>query len=100
MTHGPRVRIQPAAQVDIASALEWYGHRGIDLAERFLGAFDETMEIIVRMPDAFPVVHRQVRRALMRSFPYCIYYFVDGNRLVVIAVFHMRRDPDVLLSRD
>lgn len=73
MTQGFRVLVQPAAQRDIANALEWYGQRGIGLADRFLDALDETMGIIVRMPDAFPAVHRNVRRAMMRTLPPAVF---------------------------
>ena len=38
-------------------------------------------------------VHRHVRRALIRRFPYGIYYAVDEELIEVIAVFHAKRDP-------
>jgi plasmid stabilization system protein ParE len=38
-------------------------------------------------------VDHEVRRALTRRFPYAIFYLVDEEQVVVIAVFHSSRDP-------
>jgi plasmid stabilization system protein ParE len=40
-----------------------------------------------------------VRCALVRRFPYAVYYRVEPERIVVIAVFHTKRDPGVWQSR-
>jgi plasmid stabilization system protein ParE len=34
-----------------------------------------------------------IRRALLRRFPYAVYFAVDGDVVVVIAVLHASRDP-------
>jgi hypothetical protein len=34
-----------------------------------------------------------VHRALLRKFPYSIFYFVFDDTVVVLACFHMKRDP-------
>lgn len=36
-----------------------------------------------------------VRRVLVERFPYCIFYVVEPERLVVLAVLHVARDPDL-----
>ena len=41
---------------------------------------------------AYPIVHHQIRRALIRKFPYGIFYFIEGDTIVVIACFHAKRD--------
>jgi toxin ParE1/3/4 len=50
-------------------------------------------------PNQYPVVHRNVRRALVRRFPYGVFYVVEGQRIVVLAVFHGSRDPSQWKSR-
>ncbi|MGE0314045.1 MAG: type II toxin-antitoxin system RelE/ParE family toxin [Lautropia sp.] len=44
-------------------------------------------------PLRFPVVSNDVRRTVLRRFPYCIYYRLRSRQIVVLAVFHARRDP-------
>jgi hypothetical protein len=42
----------------------------------------------------FPVVHKNIRRALLRRFPYALMFVIDGDTmLTVTACFHGSRDP-------
>jgi len=45
------------------------------------------------------MVHKQVRRALLRRFPYGIFYLVEGDAIPVLACFHGKRDPKVVRQR-
>jgi plasmid stabilization system protein ParE len=45
------------------------------------------------------LVYRDVRKALVRRFPYAIFYRVRNARVVVLAVFHSKRDPNIWKSR-
>ncbi len=48
------------------------------------------------MPLQFPNVGENIRRALLRRFPYAIYFVVrDESRVAVIAILHQRRNPRV-----
>jgi len=44
-------------------------------------------------------VHGEVRRALVRRFPYGVFYVVEGQALLVLAVAHVRRQPAYWLAR-
>jgi len=44
-------------------------------------------------PRQFPVVFKDVRRALLRRFPYSLFFVMEGETLLVIACFHASRDP-------
>ena len=39
------------------------------------------------------VVHRNLRRALVRRFPFAVFYMFDGDGVFVHAVLHCRRTP-------
>ena len=53
------------------------------------------------MPYAFPVLSGAFRQALLKRFPYLIYYFVDMNLVVISAIFHQRRsDPPWMTRRN
>ncbi len=54
---------------------------------------------IKRHPDASPVVHRQIRRALLRRFPYGVFYLLEDTRILVLAVFHAKRSPALWKKR-
>ena len=89
----PRLVVRPAAEADITDAALWYEARASGLGADFLRVVDVALAEIQRMPERFPVVQMQCRRALLRRFPYGI-YFVDSAELIsVVACMHARRDP-------
>lgn len=45
-------------------------------------------------PLQYEVRYRSVRRAVMRRFPYAIFYLFEGESIVVLAVEHQARDPE------
>ena len=66
-----RVVVRPAAAADIEDAYHWYESRKPGLGEEFLTALTSTHDRIVAGPEAFPILHRNTRRALIpRRFPY------------------------------
>ena len=89
----PRLVVRAAAEADILQAALWYDQRSPGLGTEFLRAVDVTLAEIERMPDRFPLVYRESRRALLRRFP-CAVFFVASPELVsVVACMHARRDP-------
>ena len=89
-----RVVVRPAAAADIDDAYRWYEAQGAGLGDEFLDALQRARERITENPEAYPEVHRGIRRLLIPArFPYGLYYRVHGDTIVVIACFHVRRDP-------
>ena len=87
------VVIRPEAEADLAEAYQWYEEKRPGLGERWLLSVEAALSAIQRFPESFPVVHQHVRRALLRRFPYGVFYVVEGSAVVVLAVFHCQRDP-------
>lgn len=90
---------RPAAAADVEDAYRWYEVQQGGLGEEFLGAVRVVIESMVANPELFPVVHRETRRALLRRFPYGIYYRIVDDQVVVVACMHGRRDPRRWQSR-
>ncbi|MEH1918192.1 type II toxin-antitoxin system RelE/ParE family toxin [Nostoc sp.] len=63
------------------------------MGDEFLDCVDETVNLICQMPESYAVTYRDVRRAIVRRFPYAVYYRIVSSRVIVTAIFHGRRDP-------
>ena len=87
------------AEADIAEAAIWYERRCTGLGAEFVRSVDACFAIISRQPEAFPVVYRQARLALLRKFPYLVIYRVFPDFVSVVAVIHGRRHPRHWRSR-
>ena len=94
-----RLVVRPAAANDLASAYRWYEQRQTGLGEDLLQAAQALMDQILLLPRAYPVVHRDTRRALIQRFPYGIFYRLDGDAVIVVAVYHLRRNPRLWQQR-
>ncbi len=87
------------ARADLGAAQDWYAARHTDLAQAFLFELDRQFDRIGRAPHHFPVVYRGVRRALMRRFPYALFFREMDGAILVLACFHASRDPSGWRSR-
>jgi len=86
--------LAPEAHQDIAGAYAWYEEHRTGLGEEFLSCVEACTEAIRRTPDLHPVVHETYRRALVRRFPYAIFYEHSERTVTVYSVFHTSRDPN------
>jgi plasmid stabilization system protein ParE len=93
------VILQPAARQDFLDAHDWYEQQRDGLGRAFESAVDQTLEMISASPESFPTVHRDIRRALVRPFPYGVFYRIRGQTIHVFAVMHGRREPTRWISR-
>jgi plasmid stabilization system protein ParE len=85
--------IAPEAGQDIDEAYGWYEQQRAGLGEEFLGCVDACLEGLCRMPQIHAKVHEEYRRALVRRFPYAVFYEYLADTVTVYCVFHTARDP-------
>ena len=86
--------LRPEAEQDLARAFFWYESRREGLGFDLMLQADAAFHQIQRSPQAFPVVHRGVRKHLLRRFPYKVLYQVTGEKIIIVAVLACRLDVD------
>jgi len=94
-----QVIVRPLAERDILDAKVWYDLRRPGLGSEFLDTFDELQGRLERTPFIYPVVYRGMRRAVLRRFPYLVYFVVSGDTVSVTACLHAARDPRLIGRR-
>jgi len=89
-----RVAISPQARIDLVTAAEWYEEREPDslLPLELFAEFDEIIELIAEHPEAFAKFEGEVRRAILKQFPYGVYYTVEPERVVVLYLVAMAQE--------
>jgi toxin ParE1/3/4 len=90
---------RPAAAADIERAYSWYENERPGLGEEFLVQVNATAQLVLETPAAYPVIIRQTRRALVRRFPYGLFYRILSDTVVFVACFHTQRDPSIWARR-
>ncbi len=91
--------ISREAESDLAEAFAWYEERRPGLGSEFLEAVEVCLSSIENHPFGHARVHRRIRRALLRRFPFGVFYIVEHDRIEILACFHFRRDPGQLRTR-
>lgn len=94
-----RVDFGEHVERETAEAAEWYDEHESGLGGAILDTIEAVIDRIAETPLAFPLVHGQTRRALVRRFPYAVYFRLHGEHVVILAVMHSSRDPDQWRSR-
>jgi len=87
------VVFRPEAEAEISQAAQWYEARANGLGSEFVRSLEAAIANIERHPLAYQIVFGEVRRALLRRFPYAVFFKHAQNETLVIACFHLRRDP-------
>ena len=86
------VRIRPEAEQDMTEAASWYEQQQRGLGQDFL---DEALAAFVRLaetPLGYELIHRSARRALLRRFPFAVFYTFEED-VVILGVLHGSRHP-------
>lgn len=88
-----QVRLRRRAQQELLGAVEWYQGHDAALSAAFVDEVQALIRRIAELPHQFPVVHRAaIRRALLRQFPYAMYFKIERDDVIVLAILHQRRD--------
>ena len=93
--------ILPLAKADIREAALWYNEKQKGLGKRFTAEVREKVHFIKQNPKASNVRYDSVRTAVLNVFPFMIHYTInESNKTVIVsAVFHTSRNPDVWNKR-
>jgi hypothetical protein len=69
-----QIRFLPEADTDLAEARVWYGLQRDGLDVKLMQRIDETLQRISDAQRSFPLIYRHLRRAIVRQFPFAIFY--------------------------
>jgi plasmid stabilization system protein ParE len=94
-----RFIVRPLAEADLEDAASWYEAERAGLSARFLSDVDRMFSRIAERPLQFPLVASDVRRGLLHTFPYAVYFRPSDDAIVVLAVLHLRRNLKVWRGR-
>ena len=85
--------IRKEAELDLNSQFEYYEGIREGLGHDFLLCVEESLDKITRNPHIYKQVYKGLRRMPIRRFPHRIFYLIKHNKVIVTAVFHVRKNP-------
>ncbi len=88
-----RLVAEPRADLDVAATFDWYEKEQGGLGRAFLAELGAAYDRIAGGPLVYQDLRAGIRRALLRRFPYAVYFAIESDAIVVLAVLHVGRDP-------
>ncbi len=89
----------PEAEAEFNQAIDYYQEIDPGLGFDFAIEVYPTIQRSVAFPNAWPVIDGEIRRSLVRRFPFGILYSVENEGIFVIAVMHLHREPEYWKNR-
>ncbi len=99
-----KLRVLSVAELESVEAAAWYEEQSAGPGFEFLAALDEAIRAIREDPMSFSRLEYysgsfDVRRFVLRRFPYLIIFACMAEKSLVVAVCHTRRMPLYWLDR-
>lgn len=94
-----RIEAEPTVEIDIEAAFEWYQAEQPGLGLEFLNQLRAVYHRILDGPLNYQELRSGIRRVLTKRFPYAIYFAIEDEVVLVVAVLHTARDPAEWQSR-
>ncbi len=91
--------LRPDAREDLRDAATWYEARLEGLGGVFIDEFLECISRIEENPASYQRVDGEIRRAVLRRFPYTMFYVVELTHIEVLSILRSRRAPEIWRSR-
>ena len=92
------VRVRTAAEDDVTEAQDWY-EQVAGLGAAFHGEFSLLADRLAETPLIYPVVYRDVRRAVLHRFPVLVWFRITGTVVTILACTHGKADPQKVPAR-
>lgn len=87
------------AQAEFDEVLRYYEHEKNGLGEAFAESVRQGLRRVLAQPASCPIEFEDVRRVVLKRFPYKLLYTIEIDHLHVVAVAHQHRQPEYWHSR-
>jgi toxin ParE1/3/4 len=86
--------VQPRAEREALKAARWYEREAAGLGRAFLESVEQALLAVEENPYQSPELYRDIRRALVKRFPYGVFFRIRPQEVRVLAILHLARDPE------
>lgn len=87
------------AEHEFFEAIDYLNSESEGLGYEFAAEVKSTLERIIQFPNAWHPLSERTRRCRTKRFPYSIVYQLRQDKILIIAVMHMHREPQKWKSR-
>ena len=89
----------PDIFLEVHDSYIWYESKFNGLGDDFLKELDSAFSSIHEMPDTWPLISKNLRRYLLKRFPFGVIYSIKRDNIFIVAIMHLSRKPGYWLKR-
>jgi len=94
-----KIEFLAAAEQEFEEAVEYYNQHKNGLGNDFAKEVKSALERILQFPHAWTPLSKRARRCRTQKYPYGVIYQIRSDRILIVAVMHLHRDPKHWKSR-
>ena len=94
-----KVRFHPEARSEHLVAARYYEKEEAGLGSRYFAGIEQSVRRIGKSPRSFPVYKGSFRRIHVGKFPYTLFFSIEPDSVLIVAVAHQSREPEYWLDR-
>jgi toxin ParE1/3/4 len=94
-----RIKLEPPASDELSDAASYFARDSLHAADAFMSEFAAATHLLMRHPRIGTPLGDDVRRLLLKKFPYQLIYRVLADEIRIYAVAHLKRRPHYWTSR-
>ena len=85
--------MHPEAREEFLAAIDYYNNAEPGLGMAFYAEVESAIALVETYPDMWTDIGGNIRRCLVRRFPYAILYSKEDNHVFIYAIMHTKREP-------
>lgn len=94
-----KIEFLPEADDEFREAARYYEREAAGVGVAFVVAVHRATDEVAQAPLAAPVIRSDIRRKVLRNFPYSLFYVVESDTVMILSVAHQRRRPNYWHAR-
>ncbi len=94
-----RFEFHPEALEEYEGSARYYALCQAGLELRFIDCVESAIRRACDAPTRWAVFEADVRRCLLRVFPFAVLYSIEPDYVLIVAVMHLSREPGYWRNR-
>ncbi|MBT9171027.1 MAG: hypothetical protein DDT18_01384 [Actinobacteria bacterium] len=94
-----KVEFLDVAEAEFTEVIAYYNQQSEGLGYEFAAEVKRTIGRIVQYPEAWAPLSKRTRRCRTNRFPRGIIYQVRSGTILIVAIMHLRQDPQTWKDR-
>ncbi len=94
------IELSDDAEIDFDNSYNFYFEESSKVADEFFRRISLSLKNVMLNPFSFPIAYQNIRKFVVKKFPFVIYYQIIDSTIRVIAIFHTSRNPEIWSDRN